>query len=42
MDTFLACVLIVILLCLIIPPIIIIGIRILGGYVDWLWDKFNL
>lgn len=42
MDTFLVCVVIVILSCLIVPPLIIIGVKIIGGYVDWLLDKFNL
>lgn len=42
METLLVCVLIFALLCLIVPPIIIIGVKILGGYIDWLVDKFDL
>ena len=42
MGVILACVLIVTLLCLIMPPIIVIGIKTLGGYINWLLDKFEL
>lgn len=42
MDTFLVCVTIFILLCLIVPPIVVIGIKLLGRYLNWLIDKFKL
>lgn len=42
MGTILALTFIIILLLLIIPPLIVIGIKLMGGYIEWLKDKFDI
>ena len=42
MGTILTITLITVSLLLIIPPLIVIGVKVMGGYVEWLMDKFDI